>query len=177
MPVLRRYRPGDMARPRTIPPARLAPTRATTQLLHRPAAVRHPADVARAICGAQAQDLPAGRLAFRARSARLRASDVDRARNQERSLIRTWAMRGTLHLIATEDFGWLVPLFESRFVEYSRRRLAQLDMPAGTQERAIREVQRALRVDGPQTRGALSERLEHIGISLNPQTRLHVFRL
>ena len=102
---------------RRIDPARLAVLRAAAQFLHRPASAKDPADVARAICGAQAQDPSAGRLAFRARSPRVRAVDVDRARTEERSLLRTWVMRGTMHLIATEDAAWLLPLYERALLQ------------------------------------------------------------
>jgi DNA glycosylase AlkZ-like len=160
-----------------VDPAELGGLRAAAQLLHRPAGVRHPADVARAICGAQAQEPNAGRLAFRARSALLRAADVDRARTQERSLLRTWAMRGTMHLIATDDASWLVPLFERRMAADSSRRLGQLGLSATTQERGLRELEAALSADGPLTRTQLTERLHPKGIALDASTGLHLFRL
>ena len=162
---------------RSVDPARLAGLRAAAQLLHRPGTARHPADVARAICGAQAQDLAAGRLAFRARNGRLRAVDVDRARTEERSLLRTWVMRRTMHLIATEDEAWLAPLFERAFVDNSRRRLAQLGVDSATQERGLREIRKALDSDGPQTRRVLVEHLRRKGIALDSSTRLHLFGL
>jgi hypothetical protein len=162
---------------RSVDAARLPRLRSAAQLLHRPADMRHPADVARAICGAQAQDLYAGRLAFRARSRRLSAADVDRARNEERSLLRTWAMRGTMHLLATDDAGWLAPLFEDAMAQNARRRLSQLGMDAPTRDRGLREIERRLRDEGPMTRSALTERLERKGVPLGPSTRLHLFSL
>jgi hypothetical protein len=45
----------------------------------------------------QAQDPRGARLAIRARSAGLSASDVDAALTQRRSLIVSWLNRGTLH--------------------------------------------------------------------------------
>ena len=57
------------------------------------------------VCGVQAQVPRAAALAVRARSAGLHASDVADAREKERTVVRTWCMRGTLHLIATEDVG------------------------------------------------------------------------
>jgi Winged helix DNA-binding domain len=138
--------------------------------------VRDAAGVAREICGAQAQEPRAGRLAFRARSARLSAAAVDRARTEERSIVRTWAMRRTMHLIATEDFGWLVPLFERETSENSRRRLTQLGMESRVRERGLREIGRAL-AGGPLDRSALSERLARRGVELTTQTRMHLFRL
>jgi Winged helix DNA-binding domain len=163
--------------PRRIEARRLPLLRAAAQLLHRPRGKAHPADIARTIAGAQAQDERAGRLAFRARDARLTAADIDRARNEERSLVRTWAMRKTMHLLASDDVGWLVPLFEPIMVSESRRRLGQLGIQPNDQDRALREIEQALKSAGPTSRSALVERLERRGIAINDQTRVHVFRL
>jgi len=163
-------------RARSLDPAGLARARAAAQLLHRPAAIRHPAEVARLTAGIQAQDPPAARLSFRSRARRLTASDVDRARAVERSLLRTWLMRKTIHMIATEDAGWLLPLFEPPIEKWSRRRLEQLGMPHGTQEKALRTIATALD-DGPMTRPAAAAHLTDAGIALNAQTRLHVVLL
>ena len=138
-----------MAAPRRIDAARLPAMRAAAQLLHRPSSVTDPADLAREIAGAQAQDVYAGPLTFRARSRRLTAADVTRARTEERSLLRTWVMRMTIHMIASEDAGWMLPLFEPRIESWSRRRLGQLGMLAGRQEKALRTISGALGSEGP----------------------------
>jgi hypothetical protein len=153
---------------------RLPRRRAAAQLLHRPASARDPAEVARAIAGAQAQDTYAGPLSFRSRSRTLTAADVDRARTEERSLLRTWVMRMTIHMIATEDAGWMLPLFEPAIEKWSARRLVQLGLPKATRAKAIRVVARALESEGPLTRPEIYERLAAAGIELNTQTRMHV---
>jgi hypothetical protein len=167
-----------MARPRSrrLEPARLARVRAAAQLLHRPDAVRDPAEVARLTAGIQAQDPPAARLSFRSRTRRLTVADVDRARTGERSLLRTWLMRKTIHIIATEDAGWMLPLFEPPIEKWSRRRLDQLGIPPRTQEQALRTIAAALD-DGPLTRPEAAELVTDAGIALNAQTRLHVVGL
>jgi hypothetical protein len=164
-----------MAEPRTRASElrRLARARAAAQLLHRPRGSADPADVAHAICGAQAQDTRAGRLAFRSRSARLTAAEVDRARTEERSLLRTWAMRRTMHLIATADAEWMLPLFEDDVAAWSRRRLGQLGIEPAAVDRGLREIRRSLAADGPLLRGELGERLERKGIALDASTRMH----
>src|SRR5690242_8768057 len=76
-------------------------------------------DVARLVkdlCGIQAQDMRAAPLALRVRSAGLTVADVEHARVQGRSVIRTWGQRGTLHLLATQDVGWLLPLLGPVFI-------------------------------------------------------------
>jgi hypothetical protein len=150
--------------------------RAAAQLLHRPAAIRDPVEIARLTAGIQAQDPPAARLSFRSRSRVLTAADVDRARTGERSLLRTWLMRKTIHVIATEDAGWMLPLFEPPIERWSRRRLEQLGMPHETQESALRTIARALD-DGPLTRPEAVARVTDAGIALDAQTRLHVVGL
>lgn len=158
---------------RRVPPERLPRLRAASQLLHRPVAAKDPAEIARSAAGIQAQDPAAARLSFRSRSRSLTAADVDRARTEERSLLRTWLMRKTIHLIATEDAAWMLPLFEPPIERWSRRRLEQLGMPAGTQERALKAIARALD-DGPLTRPEAAQRVEAAGIELSAQTRLQV---
>jgi uncharacterized protein YcaQ len=160
-----------------IEPERLPRLRAAAQLLHRPVSARDPAEIARAVAGIQAQDQFAARLSFRSRSRRLKAEDVDRARTEERSLLRTWVMRMTIHLIPTDDAGWWLPLFEPMIEKWSRRRLEQLGMPPRIQEQALREVVRILGEEGPLTRTEVGNRLRGIGIKLDNMTRGHVMGL
>jgi hypothetical protein len=159
----RRRRPADLPR-----------VRAAAQLLHRPASMQDPVALARAIAGAQAQDQYAGPLTFRSRSRSLTAADIDRARTEERSLLRTWLMRMTMHLVPSEDAGWLLPLFEPAIEKWSRRRLGQLGMPPSVQGKALQRIERALVAEGPLTRSEAAERVVGAGIELNTQTRLHI---
>jgi Winged helix DNA-binding domain len=148
--------------------------RAATQLVHRPASARDPVEIARAIAGAQAQDVYAGPLTFRSRSRKVNARDIKRARTEERSLLRTWVMRMTIHLIPTDDAGWWLPLFEPDIERWSRRRLAQLGMPKAKQDKALRVAARALADEGPLTRSEVRERIEAAGVRLTQQTGMHV---
>ncbi|MGA8219104.1 MAG: winged helix DNA-binding domain-containing protein [Solirubrobacterales bacterium] len=159
---------------RAIDPARLARLRAATQLLHRPASSKDPAEIARAIAGAQAQDVYAGPLTFRSRSGKLTAADISRARTEQRSLLRTWVMRTTIHLIPTEDAGWWLPLYEPGIERWSRRRLEQLRMPKAKQDRALRVAARVLADEGPLTRSEVRDRIEAAGVGLNTQTGMHI---
>jgi hypothetical protein len=162
---------------RGIEPAQLARLRAVTQLIHRPASARDPAEIARSIAGAQAQDVYAGPLTFRSRSRRLTAADIKRARTEERSLLRTWVMRTTVHLIPTDDAGWWLPLFEPGIESWSRRRLEQLGMPTGQEDRALAVIAKALESEGPLTRPEAADRVVEAGIPLNQNTRLHIIGL
>src|SRR2546421_5266800 len=121
------------------------------------------------LCGIQAQDARAATLALRVRSAGLVAADVERARVQERTIIRTWGQRGTLHLLATEDLGWLLPLFGPVFIAGTRRRRAELGLDEETCARGIRIIRDALANQGPLTRAELVEQLAIHGIRIEGQ--------
>jgi uncharacterized protein YcaQ len=159
---------------RGIDPAGLARLRAATQLLHRPASARDPVEIAREIAGAQAQDVYAGPLTFRSRSRSLKAADITQARTEDRSLLRTWVMRMTIHLIPTEDAGWWLPLFEPGIARWSSRRLEQLGLPRQKQEKALGVIGKALGDEGPLTRSEARERAKSAGIELNTQTGMHI---
>ncbi len=60
------------------------------------------------VLGVQAQVMSAAELAIGARVDGLKRADVQRALWQDRTLVKTWAMRGTIHLFAAEDLPLLV---------------------------------------------------------------------
>jgi hypothetical protein len=125
----------------------------------------------------QAQEPRAAKLAFRARSRGLTAADVDRARTEERSLLRAWAMRKTIHLIPSEDAGWLLPLFTDQIVRWSRKRLADFGLDRSGQDRALAVLHRAVDRDGPPTRPELAERLAEAGFDTANEFKVHLWLL
>ena len=161
-------------RTKGIDPADLARLRAATQLLHRPSGARDPAQIAHSVGGAQAQDVYAGPQHFRSRSRSLTAEDIRRARVEERSLLRAWVMRMTIHLIPTEDAAWWLPLFEPDIARWQRRRLGVLGMSARDADKALAVIGRALADEGPLTRPEARERVERAGVKLNTQTGMHI---
>jgi hypothetical protein len=62
-----------------------------------------PADVVRAMCGAHAQVMAAAELSVGIRTVGTSRADVRRALWDERSLVKTFGPRGTVHLLAAED--------------------------------------------------------------------------
>jgi hypothetical protein len=134
--------------------------------------------VVKDLCGVQAQEAPAAALAIRARSSGLTAADVERARvhAERRSVVRTWAMRGTLHLLAAEDLGWLLPLLGPVFIRESKRRYAQLGLDEETCARAIRAMREMLGSQGELTRAELAGQLKAKGIPTEGQAAPHLLR-
>jgi winged helix DNA-binding protein len=132
--------------------------------------------VAGRLLAIQAQDPRGARLAIRARSAGLSASDVDAALAR-RSLIVTWLNRGTLHLVRTEDYWWLHPLTTPQLRTGNSRRLAQEGVPPQDAERAVAAVRTALAADGPLTRSQLRERVAAAGVRTEDQAMVHILAL
>ena len=96
---------------------------------------------------------------------------------EERSIVRTWAMRSTMHLLATEDIGWVLPLFDPGLAADSRRRLGQLGLDARTQDNALDAIRAALQSEGYLGRSELVEMLGRLGIEIDAARRVHLFRL
>lgn len=148
--------------------------RLRAQLLSGPPAASV-ADVARTLLAVQAQELRGARLAVRARTSGLTADDVDRAIG-DREVVVDWLSRGTLHLVAAEDHGWLHPLLTPPLLVTNARRLAQEGVPPDDAERAVAAVVRAL-ADGPLPRAALREQVAATGVRTAGQALVHVLFL
>jgi hypothetical protein len=150
--------------------------RLTAQLLAGPPA-RDPLAVVGRLLAVQGQDARGARLAIRARSAGLTVADVDSAMTEDRSLLITWLNRGTLHLVASEDYPWLHALTTPPLLRGNARRLAQEGVSEGAAERAIEVIERSLADDGPLTRDQLRARVEEAGVRTEGQAFVHLLAL
>jgi hypothetical protein len=139
------------------------------QLLH-PVGELSVAETVRRLCGVQSQVASSAELAVRVRRQRSKAGEVARALAKG-DLVKTWAMRGTLHLLAPEDAGiylsllaagrsWEAPSWQTYFgvgpKEIERLRVAARDAMDG---QALTREQLSLAVT--KTRG-----LKHLGEEL-----------
>jgi hypothetical protein len=136
---------------------------------------RSAVQVVRHLIGVQAQIPSAAALAVRARTTAVRAADVQRDSLPGGLLVRTWLMRGTLHLAAAEDVDWLLAALAPPVLRASHRRHAELGLDAATLSRSADVLVRRLE-DGPATRRALFARLAEHGIDPAGQRGIHVIR-
>jgi Winged helix DNA-binding domain len=150
--------------------------RLTAQLLAGPPA-RDPLAVVERLLAVQGQDARGARLAIRARSAGLTVADVDSAMTEDRSLLITWLNRGTLHLVASDDYPWLHALTTPPLLTGNARRLAQEGVTEGAAERAVEVIERSLADDGPLTRDQLRARVEEAGVRTQGQALVHLLAL
>lgn len=127
--------------------------------------------------GVQAQEPRAARLALRARIHRLEAAAIEAALVRERSLVRTWTLRGTLHLAAADDLAWLLDLLAPGLIRGGERRRLELGLDAGTSRRGVDALERMLRAQGPLTRAEIAARLSALGIPTAGQATFHLIAL
>ncbi|HEX4752505.1 MAG TPA: winged helix DNA-binding domain-containing protein [Solirubrobacterales bacterium] len=130
-------------------------------------------DVAERLLAIQGQDPRGARLAVRARSEGVVASDVDRALD-ERKLLITWVNRGTLHLIRAEDYPLLQAVTTPPLWTSCRTRLRQTGVGEAAADRGVETVARALADEGPLTRAQLRERLDSADVPTAGQAFVHV---
>lgn len=115
--------------------------------LSAPAKAARPADVAGVICGAHAQVLSAAELSVALRLDGVTRADVQDALWTERSLVKTYGPRGTVHLLPAQDLpmwtGALSALATSRspFPEDIRLTPEQTDAVVAATADALRDAE------------------------------------
>jgi len=146
--------------------------RAKAQRLTRDAPARtQPATILHEVCGLQAQLWSAATLGMRARSAGLDAGTINRALSDDHSIVRTWLMRGTMHLVAAEDVRWLIHLLGPVFARAGATRHAQLALDDDLKARGVAAIRTILAEAGPLTRYQLVDRLRKRRVVLDPKTQ------
>ena len=93
-------------------------------------------------------------------------------------VVRTWAMRGTLHLIAAEDLPLMLAIFGPLHLKRGQRRLTELGLPPEVAERSTAAVAEVLAEEAPLTRHELAARLRERGVPVaaEGQAPIHVVR-
>ena len=127
-----------------------------------------PAAAVAAAAGIQAQDRRAARLSVWARAHHLDAAALEDALVTERSIVRTWAMRGTLHLVPAADVGWLLGLLGPVLVARRARRYRDLGLDESTFATAVAAIGEAVAAEGPLTRPELAARIRERGVDVEP---------
>ncbi len=122
--------------------------------LDRPAPKAKLAHVVADACGVQAQVMAAAQLALRVRVRGLTLEDVERALWQDRTLARAWSIRGTVHLVPSDEFAVFVRGPSSR----QDSRIVLWRARSGASEESTEQIIRAATaaMDRPRTREALT---------------------
>lgn len=134
---------------------------------------RKPVEVVAALGAMQAQDYTGALW-----SIGLRLPDAaERAVEQafaERTIVRTWPMRGTLHFVAAADVRWMLQLLAPRSISGSAIRARRLELNAAIFARCEKIFVRALQGGRQLTREAMLELLDASKISTASQRGYHI---
>src|SRR5215218_8138423 len=129
---------------------------------------KNPSDVVRWFGAVQAQDYLGSLWALGLRLPRASEAEVERA-VADRSIIRTWPLRGTLHFAAAEDVRWMLGLLGARTVARAAGRYKQLGLDEATFSKSRRVLARALEGGRALTRPELGAALARSGIATDGQ--------
>ena len=120
----------------------------------------------------QAQDAASGMWSVGVRTGATRV-DVETAA-QARLITRSWPMRGTLHLMATQDVRWMCRLLAAEMTGAERSRHAQLELTPATLHHAREVLTRALRGGVAVPRPQVLDTLRDNGIDPAGQRAAHI---
>lgn len=88
---------------------------------------------------------------------------------EQKTILRSWLLRGTLHFVAAQDIYWLTELIGSRQIASNARRYRELELDEQTLSRSNEILVRTLQNHPQVQRTALFEILEQSGISTRGQ--------
>ena len=123
----------------------------------------------------QAQDFPGALTSVALRTARRSRAEVVASLDAGK-IVRSWPMRGTLHLTAAVDLPWLLRLLAPRVLRASTARRAGLGLAAPEFERARDLTAAALDGGLALTRAALFDRWAEAGLDPTGQRGVHLVR-
>ncbi|HEY3331820.1 MAG TPA: winged helix DNA-binding domain-containing protein [Capsulimonadaceae bacterium] len=92
----------------------------------------------------------------------------------ERSIVRTWMMRGTIHLVAAEDLHWMLDLLGPRVIASTAKRHEQLELDSGTYAKCEKAAVGALQGGAHLTREELLGAIAGVGVTVDGPRSYHI---
>ncbi len=150
----------------------IARWRLASQQLIQPHHAR-PEHVVGALGAMQAQDYPGVLWSVGLRLPQATEASLEQA-IRERKIVRTWPLRGTLHLVAAADVRWMLAWLAPRIIAGSAGRQRQLELDEAIFARCRKLFVRALAKQPPLTREAMMQLMEQNQISTAGQRGYHI---
>jgi len=147
--------------------------RLTAQGISIPDPFSRPVDVARWMLALQSQDLPGARWALGLRLPGSTDSDIEAALASG-EIVRSWPMRGTLHIVAPEDLGWMLDIASRRQATWAAKRRSDLGITDDELVRAGDVAVDAMTGGTAVRRDALLATWEAAGIPTTGQRAYHL---
>lgn len=121
----------------------------------------------------QAQDMASGLWSLGVRLPGRTVADVNAAL-ERREAIRTWPMRGTVHLVPPADARWMLEVMGARMLPDAARRRQALGLTGSDAERAVEVLAAALAGGRRMTRAQCLETLAGSGVDVGGQRGYHL---
>ncbi|TPX05254.1 winged helix DNA-binding domain-containing protein, partial [Schumannella luteola] len=132
-----------------------------------------PVEAVRAMLALQGQDYLGVLWSAGLRTASATEADVEAA-HASGALVRSWPLRGTLHLVAAEDLGWMLSLTGERTVRGAAGRHRQLGLDDADFARAAAIARERLGGGGRADRAELLEAFHAGGVGTEGQRGAHL---
>ncbi len=129
---------------------------------------KRPEEVVAWFGGVQAQDFPGAKWAVGQRIKESTDADIEQTL-AEKKIVRTWAMRGTLHFVTASDIRWMLELLAPRIIARNARRYRELELDEKTLKRSNEVIKNALQDGNQLNRRELLVILQKNGISTEGQ--------
>jgi hypothetical protein len=136
---------------------------------------KEPGDVVAWLGVMQAQDYTGAKWSVGLRMESATEAGIEQA-IEDKCILRTWVLRGTLHFVTPADIHWMVALVAPQLVKGRARRYQELELDEPTMTRSNDLLINALRDGERQSRKALFALLEENGISTKGQRGVHMLQ-
>lgn len=93
---------------------------------------------------------------------------------EDRSVVRTWPMRGTVHLVPSADARWMLDLMGVRVLAGAAKRRETIGLSTADAERGVEILGEALAGGGRMTRAECLRTLTEAGIDVSGQQGYHM---
>jgi hypothetical protein len=130
--------------------------------------LKTPAEAVAWLVAVQAQDYPGAKWSLGLRLPGSTQADIEQAL-AEKSILRTWMVRGTLHFVTAADIRWMLALLAPRLIAGSMRRYKELELDEATLTRSNMILATALENGQQRTRTELFAILERNGLATRAQ--------
>ncbi len=133
----------------------------------------NPYDVVSWLGAMQAQDYYASLWAVALRMKNAIENDIEQAIS-DKTIVRTWPMRGTLHFVAADDVYWMLQLLTPRVIAASRGRFKRLGIDQKILMRSSDVIINALQGQKKRIRSELYSLMEEAGIPTSNQRGMQI---
>ena len=121
----------------------------------------------------QAQEYAQSQWAVGVRLPGLQESDIEQAIADQR-IIRTWCVRGTLHLVHADDVHWMLSLLGPRIISGAASRYKNLELDEKILKKTQSILSRTLKNNEPATRDELTAVFHKAGIEAKGERLTHI---